>query len=324
MNLAKYANPLNYLRYASNRLYHSPLNRSRERIESHMIGWQAANARIAHLITAAQPALVCRLGWGETNICWNYVRRSFWPVPRLSVYNADLMKSATFAAGIAAPDSRSLDRFASIYLASFPFVDIFGMHIMGMRGVKGMNRLVDRLSDPSVTFTQLPYLEPWAAHAAGAQPWTQALAGKTVLVVHPFVSSIHAQYERRCKIKTVCDILADFTLTNIKPPVTFAGSADASSWERNLQGLMGKVAREPFDVALIGCGAYGLPLGAFVKQLGRIAIHLGGATQMLFGIRGNRWDQRPDFVRLMDDSWVRPLESERPPGADQVEQACYW
>jgi hypothetical protein len=319
MSLAKYANPLNYFRYGSNRLYHSPLNPSRERIHSRMIDWRAANARIAHLIVAAKSALVCRMGAGETNICWKYVRRSFWPVPRLSVYSAGMMKFATFQAGIAAPDSRSLDRFASIYLASLPFADI-----LGIWRVKGMNQLVDRLTDPRAAFIELGNLEPWAAHAAGAQPWTQALAGKTVLVVHPFVSSIRAQYERRRKIKTICDILPDFTLTNIKPPVTFAGSADASSWERNLLGLMGRVAREPFDVALIGCGAYGLPLAAFVKQLGRIAIHLGGATQLLFGIRGNRWDQRPDFIRLMDDSWVRPLEIERPPGADQCEQACYW
>src|SRR5262249_31105471 len=204
MNLAKYAHPLNYLHYASNRLYHSPLNRSRERIQSRIIGWHAANARIAHLIVAAQPTLVCRMGWGETRICWNYVRRSFWPVPRLSVYGADLMKSATLANGIAAPDSRSLDRFASIYLASLPFADIIGIW-----RVKGQYQLVDRLSDPSAACTQLADLEPWAAHAAGAQPWTQALAGKTVLVVHPFVSSIQAQYERRSKIKTVRDILPD-------------------------------------------------------------------------------------------------------------------
>ncbi len=319
MNFAKYTNPINYLRYVSNRLYHSPLNRPRDRVQSRIVSWHVANARIAHLIVAAKPALVCRMGWGETRICWNYARWSFWPVPYLRVYNADLIQSASFAAGIAASDSKALDRFASIYLASLPFADIIGVW-----RVKGMNRLVDRLSDPSAVYTQLADLEPWSAQAAGTRPWTQALAGKTVLVVHPFVSSIQAQYERRCRIKTVCDILPDFTLINIEPPITFAASPNASSWERNLQSLMEKVARNRFDVALIGCGAYGLPLGAFVKQLGRIAIHLGGATQLLFGIRGNRWDQMPDYVRLMDDSWVRPLATERPPEADQIEQACYW
>jgi hypothetical protein len=61
-----------------------------------------------------------------------------------------------------------------------------------------------------------------------------------------------------------------------------------------------------------------------VKQLGLQSIHLGGATQLLFGIRGKRWDERNEFKVLMDKSWVRPLEEERPPGAIEVEGATYW
>jgi hypothetical protein len=34
-----------------------------------------------------------------------------------------------------------------------------------------------------------------------------------------------------------------------------------------------------FDVALIGAGAYGLPLAACVKRLGKKAIHMGGVTK---------------------------------------------
>lgn len=41
-----------------------------------------------------------------------------------------------------------------------------------------------------------------------------------------------------------------------------------------------------FDVAIIGAGAYGLPLGSRIKEAGKVAIHLGGSTQLLFGIWG--------------------------------------
>ena len=41
------------------------------------------------------------------------------------------------------------------------------------------------------------------------------------------------------------------------------------------------IAEIDFEVALIGCGAYGLPLAAHVKRLGKKAVHLGGATQNL-------------------------------------------
>ena len=80
-----------------------------------------------------------------------------------------------------------------------------------------------------------------------------------------------------------------------------------------------------YDVALIGCGAYGMSLGAHVKRKGKIAIHLAGWTQFLFGIYGNRWIyQRKEFKQFINDYWVRPMDDERPPNAFLVENGCYW
>lgn len=39
-----------------------------------------------------------------------------------------------------------------------------------------------------------------------------------------------------------------------------------------------KIKQIDFDVCIIGCGAYGLPLAAFVKRMGKQAIHLAGGT----------------------------------------------
>lgn len=44
-----------------------------------------------------------------------------------------------------------------------------------------------------------------------------------------------------------------------------------------------------FDITLIGCGTYGLPLAARIKRMNKVAIHTAGWTQMLFGIYGERW-----------------------------------
>ena len=57
---------------------------------------------------------------------------------------------------------------------------------------------------------------------------------------------------------------------------------------------------EIFDVAIIGCGAYGMPLAAMLKQAGKQAIHLGGATQLLFGIKGKRWEEIKTIPHLID------------------------
>lgn len=82
--------------------------------------------------------------------------------------------------------------------------------------------------------------------------------------------------------------------------------------------------RMNFDVALVGCGAYGLPLAARLKRQGKKAIHLGGALQILFGIKGGRWDSRPEFKKFYNDAWVRPGEEHRPIAYQLVEDGCYW
>ena len=79
-----------------------------------------------------------------------------------------------------------------------------------------------------------------------------------------------------------------------------------------------------FDVAIVGAGAWSLPLTAHARALGRIGIHMGGATQILFGIRGARWDDHPVIAGFYNEAWVRPGPGERPAAHEAVEGGCYW
>lgn len=322
MKLRRLIEPGAYLSFASNRWHAWRRDRIRSSLSSRALPPADVNAWISGALNGRRPFVACRMGHVETTICWHFLS-SYSGLSGLSGsqtrYPDDIMRSAHTNAGIYAPDARALDRFASIYLAALPHADLIGMW-----DVRGMWEIVSGLGAPGGRLTGIGELEPWDAHLARAQPWPLALEGKTVLVVHPFASTIEAQYRRKSAIKTICDILPELTLKTLVPPVTFAGDTSTRPWEENLQDLMRQVSAQSFDVALIGCGAYGLPLAAFVKQLGRHAIHLGGATQLLFGIRGRRWDENEFFARLMDDTWVRPLEEERPKGAEAVEAGCYW
>ena len=93
----------------------------------------------------------------------------------------------------------------------------------------------------------------------------------------------------------------------------------SSPWSSALRGKI------DFDVAILGCGAYAFSLGAFIKRdLGKCAVHLGGATQLLFGIRGGRWDSWPCFNIYFNKYWTRPDESERPSNYKFHEGGAYW
>ena len=157
-------------------------------------------------------------------------------------------------------------------------------------------------------------------------PWSASLRGSKVLVIHPFKDSIEAQYSRRRKIYPNTNILPEFASLNVLQSVQSIGgrSDDFASWFDALNYMKAKIREYDFDVALIGCGAYGFPLAQYIKSLGKGAIHMGGATQLLFGIMGNRWSEDPSVLHFKNESWIRPLPHERPDAAGSVESACYW
>lgn len=173
--------------------------------------------------------------------------------------------------------------------------------------------------------TEARYLEPWFA----SEPWTKALKGKKVLVIHPFDELIREQYAKRELLFSQKNILPEFKLITLKAVQTIAGSRDErfSTWFEALRYMCDEADKIDFDVAIIGCGAYGYPLASHIKNSGKIAIHLGGVTQVLFGIKGKRWDIDPldDTVRnLYNENWVYPGEREKPRQFKQVENGCYW
>lgn len=154
--------------------------------------------------------------------------------------------------------------------------------------------------------------------------WTQALRGKRVLVVHPFVESIKKQYKIREKLFPSPDFLPSFELLTIKSVQSIGGSSEYKTWFDALEYMKSEMDRIQYDVCIIGCGAYGFCLAAHAKRTGHVALHLGGITQLMFGIRGNRWDNRAEWEPLFNEYWVRPSINETPKTASKVEGACYW
>ena len=168
--------------------------------------------------------------------------------------------------------------------------------------------------------------EPWAAQK---HHWSAALEGMKVLVIHPFDESIRMQYRRREKIFPGTDILPQFELKTFKAIQTAGGCKDErfNTWFDALEYMFDEVMKIDFDIAILGCGAYGMPLAAKLKKCGKMAIHFGGATQLLFGIKGRRWDKMDEFAYVRDhynENWIYPSMCETPEGSKRVENACYW
>lgn len=155
--------------------------------------------------------------------------------------------------------------------------------------------------------------------------WSPLLAGKRVLVISPFAEQIEAQYAKRHLLFVQNpDLLPDFELTTIEAVLTNADGEDERfpTWFDALDYLKLEILKKDFDVALIGAGAYGTPLALYVKSLGKIGIQSGGATQLLFGIMGKRWENREYVAQHVNKHWTRP--DKRPKGYTNIEKGCYW
>jgi hypothetical protein len=268
-------------------------------------------AKIAQALRESRSYLVGRIGWMEGYAIGKLLSEGEVPLA--------LREKLRQHVGIFPATSEQLKIFSDSYLEAIGNADILGLIEAPYHGW-----LIKKYA-PQAALAPLGCLEPYFSD----QPWSSELQGKSVLVIHPFVESIKKQYFTvRKKIFTHPKMLPEFELKVIKAPQTVTGcTTDFDSWLETLQNLVRSVKREQFEVAIIGCGGYGLPLASAIKQMGKVAIHLGGATQLLFGIAGWRWAEHPSFVNyrsMMTEAWCRPLESERPLGWEKIENGCYW
>lgn len=118
-----------------------------------------------------------------------------------------------------------------------------------------------------------------------------------------------------------------FVKTGYAPSLAYgrAGWEESpESWKEAVEYVVGEVLKTGARVVFIGCGGLGMIIGAQLKAAGKICVVMGGATQVLFGIKGRRWEQHPVISGFWGDSWVWPAEEETPRGAGGVEEGCYW
>jgi hypothetical protein len=210
-----------------------------------------------------------------------------------------------------------IEQFCNLMLSDIPLVDVLGFY-------REEEHYFDDLLGIHAK-VNFELLNPYFSKI----PWTRALEGKKVLVVHPFAQTIKSQYKKR-ELLFENNLLPAFELLTIQAVQTIAGiKSDFSDWFEALDYMKQQINKTDYDICLIGCGAYGFPLAAHVKRQGKKAVHLGGSLQLLFGIRGKRWENENynptyNFAKLINEYWVKPGDVEKPKGAEEVEDACYW
>lgn len=276
-------------------------------------------------LTSDKPCMIARFGSTEMSCICNYLG-----ITRQQGQVFNYIKGNTFAwwweqgiinqmqqwSGLFPATEEKARQFSELMLNDIPLVDILGSWLPEEKYFDNQMKNAERV--------RFVLLDPYWAE----QPWTRALAGKKVLVVHPFADTIESQYKKR-QLLFKNNLLPEFELRTVKAVQSIAGvKTNYADWFEALDYMKREIDKVDYDICLIGAGAYGFPLAAHVKRSGKKGFQMGGSLQLLFGIKGKRWSKDYsadyDYSTLPNEHWRAPGENEKPVGAEKVEGACYW
>lgn len=254
-------------------------------------------------LSADKPSFIARFGWTEINAIIAYTEgiergvRYGWLTKhgiRRFVNNPRLLKESS---GFFTNELESVIRFCRYQMDIMEEIDIC------VRWMK-QERFIEKYMVNTVWVADRALFDPIVK-----EPWTSALKGKRVLVVSPFAKSIELQYGKKGRLFGNKDYLPEFNLQTYRPVQVISDThTDFKSWWEALEFMKTAISELDFDVALLACGAFGHPLCAHIKSMGKKAVYMGGELQLMFGIYGDRWVGNP----IINEHWIRPLKDDLP------------
>ena len=160
-------------------------------------------------------------------------------------------------------------------------------------------KLIQR-GDKDVFLYPFPFIEKTTSH-----PWSmfnafrEILRERKVLVVSPFSRTIKHNFHNRHMFFKHYEYPA-FELQTYNSPITYKGLPDAlyphRSWFSTADAMKREISQLDFDIALLSCGSYSMPIGDFIcHNMKKKAVYVGGVLQLYFGIMGRRYNN-PFFL----------------------------
>lgn len=278
--------------------------------------------KIHAMLLSDAPCMISRFGSVELQAVVDYLNpptmSNAWRFVKGKIpawgYAPSTLKTMRINAGFFPANSNMLNRFGELMMECMMEVDMLGSWRPEEAAVMAYMPHVERVP--------LYALEPYYFDNS----WTPALEGKRVLVIHPFENTIRKQHARYDKLFADKRLTPHYELLTIKAVQSIAGNKpdEFDDWFEALEWMKREIDKQDFDIAIIGCGAYGFPLAAYVKSIGKKAIHLGGAVANMFGINSTAVQRNKKITPLVNEYWVYPSEEETPKNIHLVEQGRYW
>lgn len=310
--------------------------------------------QIKQALHTKQPLVIGKIGTNELLCiyCNNLITQKL-----ISEFPPDILREMEYGAGLYPINEATIETFIKVYLESLSSIDIFASwndKFINIEYALYSNYILPNTTSactlPNNTrinsinkksgIVELTALESF--YTTREHWWQTLFAGRCILVISPFVESIKKQLSSEKRDKVWCGRWAGFWPNNIEFKfIKFEHPWSLLSKEKKIistleysKSFIDKLkwfekqidSVGEFDIALIGAGCYSLPLCSYIKNNKcKIAFHLGGGLQMMFGVYGARWDiTNGIFKEYVNNEWIRPSGNEIPHGFKMQENGAYF
>ena len=281
---------------------------------------------LSQRIYSGIPFVAGKMGTSEFDALHWFVTQNGTPFPR------DIRRNMMINAGLFSNGSDCVQEWCHYMMENFHLLDEVALWnpIKPVEERYFLQQYVPQVKK----FLPLRSLEPFYQDLPENR-WSLAIE-TPFCVVSPFVETIENQWSKR-------DMLFPFLLWSSK--AKFSGGVctgysplicetdEVCSWPTHIleQGwragvnfVVDSCVATGAKFVLVGAGALSLPICFELKKSGLSAIHTGGGTQIIFGIRGRRWLSHSVISQFFNENWVSPQASEVPSAGNVIEGGCYF
>lgn len=289
-----------------------------------------SNLVINSYLTNNEPFMICRLSDNATKLSLYYIYSQ-------TIHQHIKERASKYDGIYFDPSQNENDTklYATIYYNALKNMSLFVCY--PKLCVMEQNAIIKALEIKSKSILHNRVLEPFYLmddtnmDIMNNIPWTHELRNKRVLIISPFVDTFKSQIEKGFKFfgdDNPCVWLPEQQFVFYKCYNTLYNNRPHKNWFETFAIMCKDISKLNFDIALLSCGGYGLPLCNYIyKNLGKSSIYMGGSLQLLFGVYGERWINHSIISKCISDYplyWTRPSDDEQPENYKKVEGGCYW
>jgi hypothetical protein len=263
-----------------------------------------------------KPYFIGRVSYNEASLCGHYLSNK--------QAGANIRLNMLWVAGIQLNVPEDIRDYIKAYTSAINECDMVGIYDSLMyTHMLDFHHFMARLMYKKSRYC-IEALEPFRFMDEPSYRFPQLLENKRILIITSHADTIQQQIQSGKQFHNKSIFPESATLQVYRSVQQNSKSNDDQSWKVHLEKMKEDLTQlaedKPYDVVVAACGGFGMILSNFLhKELKKSVIYVGGALQLYFGVKGNRWKD----VEYTDD-WIYPLDSDRPAEPDICESGCYW